>query len=608
MRLSLSLDAGRNGGLTMARPFQIRGKWTARVKDAAGRWRNVALPEARTKREAEALAADLGVRNRRQRDGLDTAPVDSTLTVGGLLTWWLRTYSAQLASHGRSESTWNAHLRSSDLAALPVRLLTSGRIEAFLQAKAGDLAAASLNKLRGMIRTAWNCGRRAGKCAGPNPASEVKRRRVPKRKPTYLQAREVAPMLAKVPPHWRPLFATAVYTGLRKGELLGLARADVDLVRRQITVRHSYGRATKGAHEEAIPIARELVPFLEEALRVAPPGELCFPAPDGTMRSEETPLCDVLQRALAGAGLVAGYLHVCRWCMKTRPHEERHDDCEPRHCPACTRKLWAKVIPRGVRFHDLRHTTASLLLAAGVDLFAVQRILRHTDPKITSDVYAHLVPGYLHGAVDRLVLTPPAPVAPREPIALPAVASGAGFARQVLREADPAPGDQLRPVGKAGDSAGIGWRARRESNPRPSDSKGAHPALTLYPEESRSVTFRTVTGVEPSPDLPAITPRPAEFARQVLRADVPPPGRDARSPSTGSLPTEPTKPRGELRAVPDVLLTPRDVAARLGVCRDTVYRLVKCGELLAVRVGALVRIAPADLAAFLARSMRGARE
>jgi len=68
-------------------------------------------------------------------------------------------------------------------------------------------------------------------------------------------------------------------------------------------------------------------------------------------------------------------------------------------------------IPRRVRFHDLRHTTASLLLAAGADLYAVARILRHTDPKLTFDVYAHLVPGYLAGAIGRLQLglPPPAP-------------------------------------------------------------------------------------------------------------------------------------------------------------------------------------------------------
>jgi len=457
----------------MAHPIFYRGKWCAKVKDAAGRWQRVPLPEARTKRQAQDLADDLALRNRRQREGLDAAPGDPTLTTGALLRWWLDTYSATLASHPRTLSAWRAHLKEADLAALPVRALTAGRIETFLQAKSAELAAATINKLRGIIRTAFNAGRRAGLCAGANPCSDVKRRRVPKRKPTYLQAHEVGPMLANVPQHWRPLFATAVYTGLRKGELLGLRKRDIDLARRLLTVRRSYDRdTTKGGHEEAIPVARELVPFLEAALRDAPAGDLLFPASDGTMRSEETPVCDVLQRALANAGIVDGYRHVCRWCKAAgKPHEERHDDCEPRRCPACGRKLWPKPIPRGVRFHDLRHTTASLLLAAGVDLFAVAKILRHTDPKITSDVYAHLVPGYLHSAADRLALNPPLPPAPAEAKEPAVLASAAGFGPPVVQGDGSAPRRARTRVENPNDSKGLQWRARRDSNPQPSASK-----------------------------------------------------------------------------------------------------------------------------------------
>ena len=50
----------------MAEPFQRGGTWYARVKDAAGRWRNVTLSEARTKAQARELAADLALKSRRQ--------------------------------------------------------------------------------------------------------------------------------------------------------------------------------------------------------------------------------------------------------------------------------------------------------------------------------------------------------------------------------------------------------------------------------------------------------------------------------------------------------------------------------------------------------------
>jgi integrase len=49
-------------------------------------------------------------------------------------------------------------------------------------------------------------------------------------------------------------------------------------------------------------------------------------------------------------------------------------------------KLWPKALVRRIRFHDLRHATASLLLMAGANPAAVQRILRHSDPRITADV------------------------------------------------------------------------------------------------------------------------------------------------------------------------------------------------------------------------------
>ena len=64
-------------------------------------------------------------------------------------------------------------------------------------------------------------------------------------------------------------------------------------------------------------------------------------------------------------------------------------------------QMWCKPITR-LRFHDLRHTTATLILAHGGTLWEVQNILGHSDPTITAKVYAHLGPGFLESAVNRL--------------------------------------------------------------------------------------------------------------------------------------------------------------------------------------------------------------
>src|SRR6266478_8961736 len=66
------------------------------------------------------------------------------------------------------------------------------------------------------------------------------------------------------------------------------------------------------------------------------------------------------------------------------------------------RALWPKAIPRKMRFHDLRHTTATLLLRAGVDAHRVQRLLRHRDVRTTTGIYGHLDVEDLRAAVATL--------------------------------------------------------------------------------------------------------------------------------------------------------------------------------------------------------------
>lgn len=77
-------------------------------------------------------------------------------------------------------------------------------------------------------------------------------------------------------------------------------------------------------------------------------------------------------------------------------------------------KLWPRTLPRPLRFHDLRHTTATLLLKAGVPLATVQRILRHSDPAITTEVYGHLDVEDMRKGLDQLDFTAPKPTTPTE--------------------------------------------------------------------------------------------------------------------------------------------------------------------------------------------------
>jgi len=172
----------------------------------------------------------------------------------------------------------------------------------------------------------------------------------------------------------------------------------------RIVVARSYDHGTtKSKKERVIPIAEALVPYLDAAID-ASPSEYVFPGPDGKMMAEDTKLEVILRRALGRAGDVTGYRHGCRRCKAAGAPEstELAKDFAPRKCSRCGMQMWCKPIPRHLRFHDLRHTTATLILAHGGTLWEVQKILGHSDANITAKVYAHLVPGFLENAVNRL--------------------------------------------------------------------------------------------------------------------------------------------------------------------------------------------------------------
>ncbi len=113
--------------------------------------------------------------------------------------------------------------------------------------------------------------------------------------------------MAALTPAWRPLFATAFFLGLRRGELLALQKEDIDLREWTINVRRS-GSAdvTKGGDDGTVPVPEPLRPYLDAAIKLSP-SKWVFPAADGTQRAPDTNLKAVLRRALGRAGIVEGY-------------------------------------------------------------------------------------------------------------------------------------------------------------------------------------------------------------------------------------------------------------------------------------------------------------
>lgn len=120
--------------------------------------------------------------------------------------------------------------------------------------------------------------------------------------------------------------------------------------------------------------------------------DLVCSRPDGSAYGPELrfQLVDHLRRALKRSGVVDGYRHICR--RKGCGFEETRPAPGEDRCQKCRMRLWVSPFPRKLRFYDLRHTHATLLRKAGVDLGgAVQRALGHSSPEITAAVYDHSV-------------------------------------------------------------------------------------------------------------------------------------------------------------------------------------------------------------------------
>jgi Phage integrase family len=114
---------------------------------------------------------------------------------------------------------------------------------------------------------------------------------------------------------------------------------------------------------------------------------------------------------MARAGLVEGYRFVCRAKVNSEgkrdraspqcSHRESGPTSDPRRCPVHGDIMWPVPIVRPIRFHDMRHTTASHLVMNGADLRFVQDMMGHSTLGLTQR-YTHLSSEHCHSQADKL--------------------------------------------------------------------------------------------------------------------------------------------------------------------------------------------------------------
>lgn len=190
-----------------------------------------------------------------------------------------------------------------------------------------------------------------------------------RREMTLLTQGDFARLLAALDPHWQPLVALLAGTGLRWGEATALQPGDFDLDADQPTVRvmRAWKKGADGPYlgspksrrgVRTVTLGRSLVDQVRPLVEGARRGGLVFTTREGTRIQSQHFAYRVWRPALAKAGL------------------------------------------EHLRVHDLRHTHASWLIAAGVNLPVIQRRLGHESIKTTVDVYGHLAPDAHAGAAE----------------------------------------------------------------------------------------------------------------------------------------------------------------------------------------------------------------
>jgi integrase len=174
------------------------------------------------------------------------------------------------------------------------------------------------------------------------------------------------------------VYLLAIYTGMRKGEILGLRWKDVDLDKGKVSIRQTLSGTTKGLifQEPKTKGSKRLISITSEVVAELKKHKL-----------EQNKNKLKLGPAYEDFDLVA--------CIETgKPLEPRN---LTRHF---TRMIKEADVPK-LRFHDLRHTHATILLQLGEHPKVVSERLGHSKTSVTLDIYSHVVPDMQKDAADK---------------------------------------------------------------------------------------------------------------------------------------------------------------------------------------------------------------
>lgn len=304
-------------------------------------------------------------------------------------TWQASRSDLEWSSEVRNDDRWRLHIEPA-LGDVPLSSIDKAMLRAYAaELTKSGMAASSVRKCVQAVGQALEVAVE-DRLIPSNPAARL--RGLPKSKghsAQFCSPAEISLLVASTIEHHRALVMTGAWSGLRFGELTGLRRRNLDLMRRRITVVETmtevrgqvihkrYGKT--GAARRSVPIPRHLVEALTEHTAGMGADALVFPSADG----EPIRRSNFHQRVWQPAATTAG--------LGARVPAPTEDDPK--------RTAWS-----GMRPHDLRHTAVSFWIAAGADLTQLKQWAGHESIATLVDTYGHLMPDREEPVIDALEL------------------------------------------------------------------------------------------------------------------------------------------------------------------------------------------------------------
>ncbi|HEU5380512.1 MAG TPA: site-specific integrase [Ktedonobacteraceae bacterium] len=276
---------------------------------------------------------------------------------------------------------YKKHVRHivADLGTIWLQKLTPQHVQSFLSKKLNEgLSPKYVREMLGVLNLALANAVKWGYLSR-NVCDVVTRPRIPKHEITPLTLEQAQRFRQHIQGHRLEVLITmAVVTGMRRGELLSLRWSEIDFRRGIVQVLHTVDRFAGHGYIEGEPKSAaglrsiRLPGFLLEMLHQHQARQLEIQS-----RNKQWE-----ERGLVFPNLRGGYLH-------------------PNHMGEAFRELLQQAGLPLIRFHDLRHSAATILLSMGVNIKVIQELLGHSDIAITLRVYGHLLPSMQQEAVDK---------------------------------------------------------------------------------------------------------------------------------------------------------------------------------------------------------------